>query len=519
MFPQLPALEPDDSALEELGSAMFETNPGDPALNNPDVPAGFTYLGQFVDHDLTLDTSTLKEVEVDPLALQNFRTAAFDLDSLYGPGPDVRPELYQRADPALFQLGSTSTNPGRGDPTVLPSVFDLPRGPNGFAIIGDPRNDENLIVAQLHRTFLQFHNKVVDGVRNNTIMRLSAGGNDFHDAREQVSLHYQWILIHDFLRRILDPDQFNDVFTNGNGAKFLQFQGYPFIPVEFSAAAYRLGHSLIRDAYNYNRVFTFPNFGGVTPATLGLLFFFSGRSGSGVGTPIPPDWVIDLRRFFQLSPNVSINFARKLDPFLAPTLQNVPNVPAPSKLSVRNLMRGRSFGLPSGQDVAQFMSIPSISSNDIATGPDGQAAANHGLHLHTPLWYYILKEAQISGEGRHLGPVGSRIVAEVFFALLKADSQSILGRRPGFGPSIPGATPGDFTMVDLVNFVGTPNPIGDVPKALSDANPNIAAQLTDWRNQRVAAGQDPKDFAAFRQHLIDIGAPDPGADPFEGFLV
>jgi hypothetical protein len=77
----------------------------------------------------------------------------------------------------------------------------------------------------------------------------------------------------------------------------------------------------------------------------------------------------------------------------------------------------------------------------------------------------------------------------------------ILGRRPGFGPSIPGARPGNFTMVHLVNSVGTPNPIGDVPRALSDTNPNIAAQLTDWRDQRVAAQEDPRDFAALRQHL------------------
>jgi hypothetical protein len=532
LFPQLPPLNASDAALQELGAAMFEPDGADPAFDNQAIPAGYTYLGQFVDHDVTFDTSGLKETRVDPLALQNFRTAALDLDSVYGQGPDAAPELYQREDPDLFQLGSTSTGPGRGDASIPPSLNDLPRGPNGLAIIGDPRNDENLIIGQLHRTFLQFHNAVALGITLGQIPRQSPNSlSDFDEARQIVTWHYQWVVLHDFLRRVLDTTVLDDVLKHGPRFLVLGRDQHMFIPVEFSAAAYRLGHSMIRANYNFNRVFT-PLQGGNNIANLRFLFFFSGRSGTGAGTPIPPDWVIDWRRFVDLGSDVSINKARQFDPFLAgplagqpapnPELSGIPNVPPPASLPVRNLERGRSFGLPSGQAAARYMCVRSLTEEEVGSGPDGEVAVRNNLHRESPLWYYILKEAQILGGTKHLGPTGSRIVAETFVAMLLADGMSFLACNRHWKPFL-GPRPGEFTLADLIDFAvrdnGGPNPIGEVTRTVVDANPNIAEQLADWRILRRLNDEDPTDYAAFRQHVLAIGAPDPGELAFSGFEV
>lgn len=462
MFSELRPLTPSLESLTELGNAMNDANPNSPEGDNANVPAGYTYLGQFIDHDITFDTTALQETLVDPLAVRNFRTPMLDLDSLYGAGPNGQPYLYQLSDPELFLIGKTNRKPGAGDPNIptkLPN--DLPRAASTLAIIGDPRNDENLIVAQLHLAFMKFHNKIVAGIRDGSITQNSPiRKSAFEEARDLVIWHYQWIVLHDFLRRILDIEQLDEVLKKGR--RFFNFGQEPFIPVEFSVAAYRLGHSMIRASYDYNRVFT-PLPGGVTPATLELLFAFtakSGKFGDFAGIPIPSDWIIDWRRFFEIDPNVEVGLSRKLDPFLVDPLKNLPNVPQPSSLAVRNLHRGRSMGLPSGQSVARFMKLKSLSKSDIAQGPDGAVAKKHKFHVESPLWYYILKEAQIQGKGKRLGEVGSRIIAEVFVGLLEADSSSFLARNPDWKPILPAAKPGTFTMADLLNFVGDINPIG-----------------------------------------------------------
>jgi hypothetical protein len=463
MFPKLPSFTPSQQSLTELGEAMNDPSPNTADGDNLNVPAGFTYLGQFVDHDITLDTTALQDTLVDPLAVQNFRTPRLDLDSLYGSGPDVQPYLYQLDDPDLFLIGTTNEKKPAGDPSVptkLPN--DLPRAQSTLGLLGDSRNDENLIVAQLHLAFLKFHNKIVAGIRNGSIKpQYSTDKSVFIQARELVIWHYQWIVLHDFLTRILDKDQLETVLNKGR--RFYNFKQEPFIPVEFSVAAYRLGHSMVRAVYDYNRVFT-PLPGGVTPATLQLLFLFtakSGKFGDFADIPIPSDWIIDWRRFFQIDPNVPVNFSRKLDPFLVDPLKNLPNVPPPNSLAVRNLLRGRSLGLPSGQSVARFMKLQPLTRAEISTGTDGAVAVKHNFHIESPLWYYILKEAQVQGQGKRLGQVGSRILAEVFIGLLEADSSCFLSRCPDWKPMLPAQNPGTFTMVDLLKFVGELNPIGD----------------------------------------------------------
>ena len=118
------------------------------------------------------------------------------------------------------------------------------------------------------------------------------------------------------------------------------------------------------------------------------------------------------------------------------------------------------MGLPSGQSVARFMKLQPLSRAELSTGVDGAVAVKNNFHIESPLWYYILKEAQIQGQGKRLGQVGSRILAEVFIGLLEGDSSSFLVRNPDWTPILPAQTPGTFTMVDLLKFVGEINPIG-----------------------------------------------------------
>lgn len=462
MFSTLPALSVDTAALADLAKAMIDTDASD-AGDNPSIPAGFTYLGQFIDHDITLDLTALGEKVVDPMATQNFRTPRLDLDSLYGLGPDGSPQLYAR-DPQGKRLGTKlllgKTGAAFNDFGNVPPGFpnDLPRSPEGVALIGDHRNDENLLVAQMHVAFLKFHNAVVDLLSRQGL----ADEALFKEARRHVMWHYQWMVLNDFVERLTEPGTVARILQEGR--RFYHFKRYPYIPVEFSGAAYRLGHSMVRPQYSHNRVFT--------SANLGLFFQFTGLSGGIHGNlapnpmtgpipaaTLPSNWIIDWRRYFDLhgAQGVPLNLTRRIDPFLVQELHT--RIPG-GGLALANLRRGVTYGLPAGQDVARFMEIPNpLTAAEIATGPDGEVARRHGLHERTPLWYYILKEAQQRNQGLRLGPVGSHIVAEVFVGLLQGDTESYLWNDRNWRPTLPAATPGEFHMTDLLRFVGDVNPI------------------------------------------------------------
>jgi hypothetical protein len=472
MFPNLPALKATDAALEALAQSMIDVRPDDPTGDNdPNIPAGFTYLGQFVDHDITLDLTSIGEKARDPLATENFRTPSLDLDSVYGRGPDGSPHLYarnadQQPGPKLL-VGKTVQGFQNLGNVPVGLLNDLPRNPEGIALIGDHRNDENLLVAQTHLAFLKFHNKVVDRLVGNP----NPPPNVFFEARKIVTWHYQWLVLHDFVERITETGIVAKILHDGR--KFYRFKKVPFMPVEFSAAAYRLGHSMVREVYSHNRVFTPP----AIPATLGLLFLFSGLSGGIVGdlapdpltgpTPIrllPSNWIIDWRRFYRfqkpLPPGVLFNSSRKIDPFIVPQLHQLPG--GGDGLPLRNLKRGVMLGLPSGQAIASAMKIQNpLTPAEIATGPDGEVAKAHGLHENTPLWYYILKEAAVRSQGTRLGPVGACIVAEVFVGLVAGDPESYL-QETNWKPDLPSKVPGTFTMVDLLQFVGDISPIDGI---------------------------------------------------------
>jgi hypothetical protein len=298
----------------------------------------------------------------------------------------------------------------------------------------------------------------------------------FFEARKIVTWHYQWLVLHDFVERLTEPGIVAKILHEGR--KFYRFKKFPYMPVEFSAAAYRLGHSMVREVYSHNRIFA-PAATPPIPATLALLFTFSGLSGGIVGdlapdpltgpSPVrllPSNWIIDWRRFYNFKlppqPDVPLNDARKIDPFIVPQLHDLPG--GGGNLAFRNLRRGVMLGLPSGQEVAKFMKIRNaLKPDEIATGPDGQVAKAHGLHEDTPLWYYILKEAQMRKAGRSLGPVGARIVAEVFVGLVAGDHESYLHRMgTDWKPELPSEVSGTFTMVDLLRFVGNISPIDGI---------------------------------------------------------
>lgn len=468
MFPELQALNVSEDDLAVLAEAMKDAAPNDPALDNSKIPAGFTYLGQFVDHDITLDLSPLSGSIEDPAMLKNFRTPGLDLDCLYGAGQGPHRFLYrQDADKAKFLIGTATASPDVG---ALPPIPDLPndleRGRHGVALIGDHRNDENLLVAQTHLAMLKFHNKVVDLLKTQGV----ADGDLFAEASKLVRWHYQWMVLHDWVERLCGTGIVAKILHDGR--KFYRFQTVPFMPVEFAGAAYRLGHSMVREEYSHNHCFR-PLPPRVFKADLGLLFNFTSLSGSINGElngnrALPSNWVIDWRRFYEFNtpagtPNFEFNHSRKLDPFIAPALHQLPGFPAgrEGNLAFRNLRRGVKLGLPSGQDVAKFMKLPVLTEAELSSGSDGAAAASVGLHKKTPLWYYILKEAQVKGGSERLGPVGSQIVAEVFVGLVQGDQDSYLSQN-NWKPTLPAKTAGTFNMTDLLQFVGEISPIDGI---------------------------------------------------------
>lgn len=441
--------------LEKLGDFM-----GDPARGEgpaSTIPAGYTYFGQFVDHDVTLDV----ESEIDTIQsannIHNMRSPMLDLDSVYGQGPAVDPFLYRfpaSGPPSAvkFLIGSNQNfgvgGPGSGNgtgPMSLQLESDLPRAPStNTALLGDPRNDENLIVSQLHHAVLKFHNAVVAGLVANNF-----GGDIFLEAKRIVTHHYQWAVFHDFLTRICGANAVNHAL-----AQVKQKPGSTFrMPVEFAVGAYRFGHSMVREEYWINA-----NLGD---RPMSDVFAF-------IRNPLLPvfsNWVVDFNAFFETGFSVArFNHARRIDSVLAPALDLLPGFSGlMAILAKRNLLRGVALGLPSGQGVAQHYGIVPLSAAQLKQGlPAGEQTlldAQGGLlRKKTPLWYYVLREASVLEGGNQLGPVGGRVVAETFARMLKRDSDSFINAAVPFTPTLASANPGTFTVADMMNFAGVTVP-------------------------------------------------------------
>jgi hypothetical protein len=464
-----PAFDQDDDSLqpsfEALGAAMvaaFELPKDGPDDEESGIPALYTYLGQFIDHDITFDPASSLQKANDPDALVDFRTPAFDLDNVYGRGPDDQPYLYT-ADGMQFQIGSEQLQ-GGGDANAR----DLTRGENGRALIGDPRNDENAIVSQLQGLVERFHNRFA---QNNTDLSLA-------DIQRQVRFHYQYVVLNDFLPRIVHSDVLNALKSDGvydpGKLRFYRPKNAAYLPVEFSVAAYRLGHSMVRPGYRLNDGVLLPIF--PSPAN-GLPEGLTGFR------PMNSQWGIDWGRTIDVDVRASdsdddavkekrLQFAYRIDTSLVNFLGQLPPVVAanPSSLAARNLLRGWRLGLPSGQDVARAMHVAPLADSDIHIGKGLESGlpattiadvAGGAFAGNCPLWTYILAEAMLNMQPvkipvtedktirtPQLGPVGGRIVAEVFLGLMVHDSHSMLRQEPSWEPK-EGA---DYQLKDFVNF-------------------------------------------------------------------
>jgi hypothetical protein len=426
MFASLPGLETDETYLLSLGreGSLMDVDAhheGEAASDNPRIPAGFPIFGQFIAHDITADRSLLLH-HARLEELRNFRTPRLDLECLYAAGPSGEPYLYDLDDPDKFLLGLNE----------LGELNDLPRNRQGRALVGDPRNDVHLIIAQLHLAFLKFHNRVVDLLREQGTPAESV----FNEARRLVRWHYQWIVAHEFLPLSVGETLMENLLENG--PRFYSFDQEPFIPVEFADAAYRFGHSQIRNRYTLNaRGAT----GNVFPDCAGT-------------RPIPSERAIDWRYFFATESQHRPQASKKIDTSLAHALIDLPSsvvgqteYPEQHSLAYRDLERGLALDLPSGEAIARYIGVESLSADEVGLN-------RLGYQGETPLFYYILKEAEVRNGGQYLGEVGGRIVAEVLLGLLDGDPTSYRSTETAWTPTLPAERTGHFTLADLLRFAG-----------------------------------------------------------------
>ena len=477
MFRTLPPATFNEEDLRKLAAAMIaapdESASEDEAdaEENQGIDAGYTYLGQFIDHDLTFDPASSLQKQNDPEALVNFRSPRFDLDSMYGRGPDDQPYLYEK-DGLHLVLGRDLRG-SLSDSHAVDLPRNTPKQEPRRALIGDPRNDENVIISQLHSIMLRFHNRVVDFL----IARSGGQKPEFAEVQKHVRWHYQWVVLHDFLPTIVGPQMINsilphltsgDIYKDPPKLSFYHWRVSPFIPIEFSVAAYRFGHAMIRPDYRLNTTMTSP----LKILSNDLLSSLTGFRA------FPANWAVDWRLYFNMTDNPPLTGIRrlqksyKIDTSLVDPLGSLPDLIArdfPS-LALRNLLRGWQMSLPSGQTVARQMQETVIPDADLRIGkatakdsPTNPAITSISENFagNAPLWFYILAEAQQAFDGNdatpiRLGPVGGRIVAEVIIGLLLGDQYSFLSQEPSWKPFNEFMNNGNFKMADLIKVaIGT----------------------------------------------------------------
>lgn len=438
MFRRLPAAPTySDDELTTLAQTMTEQvaggwNSSSPVQDgdNPNIPAAYTYLGQFIDHDLTFDPVSSLQRQNDPDALTSFRSPRLDLDSLFGSGPADEPFQYTRGQPPRLLL----------EPNINGEA-DLPRNSQGTALIGDPRNDENDIVSQLHHAFARAFNKLLDEVTADDAVHPE---QRFEVAQRLLRWHYQWIVVNDFLPRTCGPDLVSRVFTWNSETDTWDIRrpNYrprtdPYMPVEFSVAGFRFGHSQVRPTYDLNSTVTArPIFsaGDAVSETDDL---------RGFG-PLPAAWTIDWALFADTTA-ATPQPSRLINSRLSSALFDLPGEtdPAMQSLAFRNLKRGQALSLPSGQDVARL-----LKADHIYTGEELGTVLDP-----TPLWFYILKESELEPDnnGTRLGHCGANIVAQVILGILEVDNHSWINVQPDWQPTIPRRGE-SFDLADLLIF-------------------------------------------------------------------
>lgn len=387
-------------------------------------PVGYTYFGQFIDHDLTFDPASSLQRKNDVDALRDFRSPRFDLDSIYGSGPADEPFQYVRGSRGLALLLGPNAN----------GIEDLPRNVEEVALIGDPRNDENIIVSQLQLVFMKLHNKFGAEVGADPAVEAE---KQFEEAQRRVRWHYQWTVLFDYLPKVIGRHTFDDIVKRDRQGRIKEIvrpifkpTNNAFMPVEFSAAAFRFGHSMIRGTYDLNQQVTARPIFTRGPMVDPLADLRGFRA-------LPAFWTAHWPLFLDMGGSAP-QPSRKIDARLVEPLFDLPGLDGPTSLALRNLLRGQALGLPSGQDVARRLGLRVLGGGEL------------GAPEPTPLWFYILKEAELVADGKHLGPVGGQIVGQVLAGLLELDPTSFYNVDRTWIPTIP---PGeDLRLADLVAF-------------------------------------------------------------------
>lgn len=441
MFPELPAFDVPLANTDALAVTMRDPDNGSEAGNNNNLPSGFTFFGQFIDHDLTMDRETLGNQQSDPDGSTNFRSPFLNLDSVYNP-----------MQPDGVSTGAVR-DPSNPDKLLLQvnanGVLDLPRNADGTAQLGDPRNEENLVICQLHIAFIRFHNRLVDE------------GMSYGQARRTTIHHYQWLVMTDLLPRNVGQDAIDRVVRVLNNGKRKVTNTYfrpnnrnqLFTPLEFAVGAFRFGHTQVRNNYQINP----PNRVAIQQPTAGLGNLNGFR-------PIPAQLRADYRNFFHFpdSPNPPVpnpfNSTRRMDATLSANLLNLPAASLPSSpdrvsLPARNMQRGVQVGLPSGQAVAQAIGAPVLTNAELAAAagnPANAAAAlaDPAFGGEAPLWFYLLAESGVVNNGERLGAVASTIIVETLAAIMDADPNSYFHVQ-GWQPMS-----STFRMQEFLEFAG-----------------------------------------------------------------
>lgn len=418
MFPGLPHLSIDPTLLHAVGRAGGACDSANSERQEAHlVAAGWPVFGQFIAHDITADRSPVTHHD-DEAMIRNIRSARLDLECLYGEGPTGNPFLFSRKDPAKLLLGLNDED----------RAEDLPRNQEGIALVGDPRQDVHLLVSQMQVAMIKAHNRLVDRLRQDGVPEADL----FADARQALTWHYQWTALNDFLPMAIGEQRMRRLLEEG--PRFFRPKGVVSIPFEFADAAYRYGHCQIRQTYRVQRdgdeLTLFPDLIGFRP--------------------VPANRVIDWSLFFDMPGEPPAMRARPIDARLPSSLLNLPaeitgqlDDQDYESLAVRDLQRGVATGLPSGEAIARHVGQEPLRADEIGLREFGWSGE-------TPLWYYLLKEAEVREDGERLGPVGSLIIGEVLLGLVDGDPESFRSVDPGWRPNLPARSPGRFTIADLL---------------------------------------------------------------------
>lgn len=402
-----------DPRLEGLAWSMCDKIVGQPAPGRRDkIPAGYTYFGQFIDHDMTFeDFRALQDGSIrEPRDTPNLRRNWLNLDTLYGGGPYAIPKIYE--DNRVFlKIGAA--------PADKPA-FDVPLDYSSQKpLVAEPRNLENAIVRQIHAMFLKLHNLAVSELPTSW-----PSSRRFSVARRRVCHQYQWLVRNDFAPKVCEDVTWKSILTQ----PMFEWDNRFSIPVEFSRAAFRFGHSMVRDSY------------GLAVGPVPLLDLFGDKDSTG---PLPADFAVPWSSFLTLpgrpetANDINTGIVKPLFHIPGPSARLFKSVPADHGelvLPYITLQRGAASRLPSGQVARQALNAATIASHSIL--PDPWLDLEYcDLREQTPLWYYILLEAEVNGQGTCLGPVGSRIVGEVIEGALRANKDSYFWwHNPGWTP-------------------------------------------------------------------------------------